>query len=82
MVLIIKSKKKTIPRAIYYLYSKRIKLRNNTRSRTIYYFAQELTSKALRRIPNGFEIYHMKRTGMPLLRKIKTIKNIIELCEK
>lgn len=52
----------------YYLHSKDVTLKNGRRQ-TIYYFARDIRSGALDRVPGGFEVMETKRTGMPVLKK-------------
>ena len=56
----------------YYLHSKDVTLKNG-REQTIYFFARDVREEgALEEVPAGYEVVETKRTGMPVLRKIKT----------
>lgn len=54
----------------YYLHSRDVTLKNG-REQTIYFFAREVRDGALERVPAGYEVIETKRTGMPVLRKIR-----------
>jgi hypothetical protein len=55
----------------YYLHSKDVTLKNG-REQTIYFFARDVREEgALQEVPAGYEVVETKRTGMPVLRKIK-----------
>ncbi|MBD3250381.1 MAG: hypothetical protein GF381_02325 [Candidatus Pacebacteria bacterium] len=54
----------------YYLHSKDVTLKNG-REQTIYFFARDVRDGALEVVPAGYEVVETKRTGMPVLRKIK-----------
>ena len=55
----------------YYLHSKDVTLKNG-REQTIYFFARDVREEgALEEVPAGYEVVETKRTGMPVLRKIK-----------
>ena len=54
----------------YYLHSKDVTLKNG-REQTIYFFAREVREGALEEVPMGYEVVETKRTGMPVLRRIR-----------
>jgi hypothetical protein len=54
----------------YFLHSKDVVLRGNY-EQTIYYFAREAKEGAIDALPEGREVIVNKRTGLPLLRKIR-----------
>ncbi len=54
----------------YYLHSRDVTLKNG-REQTIYFFAREVRDGALEAVPAGYEVVETKRTGMPVLRKIR-----------
>ena len=55
----------------YYLHTKKVTLKNG-RVQTIYYFARDVRpDDALEAVPAGYEVVETKRTGMPVLRKIR-----------
>ena len=55
---------------MYYLHSKEVKLKGD-RLQRIYYFAGDIRKEALDALPKGYEVIENKRTGLPMLRKIK-----------
>lgn len=55
---------------IYYLHAKVVELRNHRQQR-IYFFAPEIQDGALESIPDGFEVVENKRTGLPVLRRVR-----------
>ncbi len=57
----------------YYLHTRDVTLRNG-RVQTIYFFAREIKEGALEAVPEGYEVIETKRTGMPVLRKIRKKK--------
>ncbi|MEN8253148.1 MAG: hypothetical protein ABFQ62_02090 [Patescibacteria group bacterium] len=55
----------------YYLHTKDVTLKNG-RVQTIYFFARDVREEgALEEVPEGYEVMETKRTGMPVLRRIK-----------
>lgn len=52
----------------YYLHSKDVTLKNG-RKQTIYFFARDIRSGSLDKVPDGMEVMETKRTGMPVLKK-------------
>ncbi len=56
---------------IYYLHAKVVELRNHRQQR-IYFFAPEIQEGVLEDIPDGFEVVENQRTGLPVLRRIRT----------
>lgn len=54
----------------YYLHKKDVTLKNG-RVQTIYYFARDVRDEAIEAVPAGYEVVETKRTGMPVLRKIR-----------
>ncbi len=67
MAYSVKSKKSG---KMYYLHSKEVKLKGD-RLQRIYYFGGEAKENALDALPDGYEIVENKRTGLPMLRKIR-----------
>jgi cation diffusion facilitator CzcD-associated flavoprotein CzcO len=55
----------------YYLHKKDVTLKNG-RVQTIYFFARDVRDEAIEAVPEGYEVVETKRTGMPVLRKIRT----------
>ena len=55
----------------YHLHSKEVKLAGG-RLQRIYYFAGAVDEKtSLDALPDGYEVFENKRTGLPMLRKKK-----------
>ncbi len=54
----------------YHLHSKEVKLAGG-RLQRIYYFAGEAGENAIDALPEGYEVFENKRTGLPMLRKKK-----------
>ncbi len=54
----------------YYLHTREVTLKNG-RVQRIYYFARDIRDDALESVPEGYEVVETKRTGMPVLRKIR-----------
>jgi hypothetical protein len=55
----------------YYLHSKQVTLKGNLQMQ-IYYFKREVDSEfAIDALPEGREVVENKRTGLPLVRRIK-----------
>lgn len=55
----------------YYLHTKDVNLRGGRRQ-TIYYFAREVKGRdALDLMPAGYKVVENKRTGLPMLKKVK-----------
>ena len=54
----------------YILHYKDVKLKNG-RVQRIYYFARDERDGALAEVPEGYEVVETKRTGMPVLRKVR-----------
>ena len=55
----------------YYLHTKDVTLRGG-RKQTIFYFAREVREKdALNAMPAAYTVVENKRTGLPMLKKIK-----------
>lgn len=52
----------------YYLHSKDVTLRGG-RKQTIYYFARDVRSGSLDKVPDGYKVMETERTGMPVLKK-------------
>lgn len=68
MAYSVKSKKSG---KMYYLHTKEVKLAGD-RKQKIYYFAGEVDKPfSLDNLPVGYEVMENKRTGLPMLRKIK-----------
>ena len=55
----------------YNLHSKSVTLKNG-RVQTIYYFARDIREGVLSELPEGKEVMETKRTGMPVLKNIKS----------
>jgi len=43
----------------------------NGRVQTIYFFARDVRDGAIEEVPAGYEVIETKRTGMPVLRKVR-----------
>lgn len=54
----------------YYLHTRDVTLKNG-RVQTIYFFARDIRDGAIEEVPAGYEVVETKRTGMPVLRKIR-----------
>ena len=54
----------------YYLHTKEVKLAGG-RLQRIYYFAGAESKEAIDAVPDGYEVFENKRTGLPMLRKKK-----------
>lgn len=55
----------------YYLHTREVTLKNGLTQR-IYYFARKVNDQyALAAVPAGMEVIETKRTGMPVLRRIR-----------
>ncbi len=54
----------------YFLHKKDVTLKNG-RVQTIYFFARDVRNEAIGAVPAGYEVVETKRTGMPVLRKVK-----------
>jgi hypothetical protein len=54
----------------YFLHKKDVTLKNG-RVQTIYFFARDIRDEAIEAVPAGYEVIETKRTGMPVLRKVK-----------
>ena len=54
----------------YYLHGKQVELRNH-RIQQIYYFAKQPRAGALDEVPKGYEVVESKRTGLPVLKRIR-----------
>jgi hypothetical protein len=54
----------------YYLHKRDVTLKNG-RVQTIYFFARDVRDGAISAVPAGYEVVETKRTGMPVLRKIR-----------
>ncbi len=54
----------------YYLHTKEVTLKNS-RVQRIYYFCRDVREEAIDDLPAGYEVLETKRTGMPVLKKIK-----------
>lgn len=55
----------------YYLHTREVTLKNG-RVQRIYYFARDVRpEQALEAVPEGMEVIETKRTGMPVLRRIR-----------
>ena len=54
----------------YYLHTRDVTLKNG-RVQTIYFFARDIRDGSLEEVPEGYEVMETKRTGMPVLRKVK-----------
>ena len=68
MAYSVKSKKSG---KMYHLHTKEVKLAGD-RLQKIYYFAGEIDKpNSLDALPKGYEVMENKRTGLPMLRKIK-----------
>jgi len=57
----------------YILHYKDVTLKNGRQQR-IYYFARDERDGALDEVPEGMEVVETKRTGMPVLRKVRNQK--------
>lgn len=56
----------------YYLHTREVTLKNG-RVQRIYYFARDVRpEQALAEVPEGMEVIETERTGMPVLRRIRT----------
>lgn len=56
----------------YYLHSKQVTLKGNLKMQ-IFYFKREVDAEfALDALPEGREVVENKRTGLPLVRRIRT----------
>ena len=55
----------------YFLHARDIELRNH-HSQRIYFFAKSEKPGAIEEIPDGYEVVENSRTGLPVLRKIKS----------
>ena len=55
----------------YILHHKRVRLKNGL-EQDIYFFARDERDGALDEVPEGYEVVETKRTGMPVLRKVRT----------
>ena len=54
----------------YYLHMRDVTLKNG-RVQTIYFFARDVRDGAIEEVPAGYEVIETKRTGMPVLRKVR-----------
>ncbi len=54
----------------YHLHSKEVKLAGDRKQR-IYYFAGVAGKDSIDKLPEGYEVFENKRTGLPMLRKKK-----------
>ncbi len=54
----------------YYLHMRDVTLKNG-RIQTIYFFARDVRDGAIEEVPAGYEVIETKRTGMPVLRKVR-----------
>ncbi len=54
---------------LYYLHSKRVRLRGAHSDTTILYFASDLRDGYIQQMPTGRDIIFNSRTGLPLLKK-------------
>jgi hypothetical protein len=54
----------------YYLHKRDVTLKNG-RVQTIYFFARDIRDGSIGAVPAGYEVVETKRTGMPVLRKIR-----------
>jgi len=54
----------------YYLPMRDVTLKNG-RVQTIYFFARDVRDGAIEEVPAGYEVIETKRTGMPVLRKVR-----------
>lgn len=54
----------------YHLHSKEVTLSGNRKQR-IFYFAGDVGENALDALPAGYEVTENKKTGLPMLKKIK-----------
>ena len=52
----------------FYLHSKEVTLAGGRKQR-IFYFAGEAGPNSLDAVPEGYEVFENKRTGLPMLRK-------------
>ena len=52
----------------FYLHSKEVELAGGRKQR-IYYFAGVAGPLAIDAVPDGYEVFENKRTGLPMLRK-------------
>lgn len=68
MAYSVKSKKS---KKTYYLHTKEVKLAGGRKQR-IYFFAGDIRKDdVVEELPDGYEVIENKRTGLPMLRKIK-----------
>lgn len=54
----------------YYLHKMEVNLKNG-QVQTIYFFARDVRDNAIDAVPAEYEVVETKRTGMPVLRKVK-----------
>jgi len=54
----------------YYLHTKEVELAGGRKQR-IFYFSGQAGENTLDELPNGYEVFENKRTGLPMLRKKK-----------
>jgi len=52
----------------YYLHYRDVTLRGG-RNQRIYFFARDVRSNSLDKVPDGYKVMETKRTGMPVLKK-------------
>ena len=55
----------------YFLHARDIELRNHHAQR-IYFFAKSERPGAIDALPDGYEVVENSRTGLPVLRRVKT----------
>ena len=67
MAYSVKSKKSG---KMYHLHTKMVTLAGGRKQR-IYYFAGKAGPDAIDKLPEGYEVFENKRTGLPMLRKKK-----------
>ena len=66
MAYSVKSKKSG---KMYHLHSKEVKLSGNRLQRIYYFAGKEDKKHSLDALPDGYEVFENKRTGLPMLRK-------------
>ena len=52
----------------YFLHYRDVVLRGG-RNQRIYFFARDVRSNSLDKVPDGYKVMETKRTGMPVLKK-------------
>lgn len=55
----------------YYLHTTSFVLKGSNKKQTIYYFAKKTGQGAMSEIPKGYKLLESKRSGLPVLKKIR-----------